>query len=194
MVLGLSGTYCSGKSEVGQRLVNEYGFSEVDVDRIGHEALGRKTSEIVATFGGAVRSDSGGINRTALGRIVFADPTRMAQLESLVHPVMVELVRDRVKRSHSDRILINAALLVHMGLDTLCDSVVRVDAPVPVRIWRARLRDGLNLGDILTRMRRQRGLKFNSERVETITMKNVGGRKRLERELHKLAVTLGFSE
>ncbi|MFP4644530.1 MAG: dephospho-CoA kinase [Spirochaetales bacterium] len=194
MVIGLSGPYCSGKSEVGRRLVNEYGFSEIDVDRVGHEAVRLKTSEIIATFGGAVRSDSGGINRTALGRIVFADPTRMAQLESLVHPVMVELVRDRVKRSQSDRILINAALLVHMGLDTLCDAVIRVEAPVTVRIWRAKLRDGLTLGDILARIRRQRGLEFSSQRVDTYTMHNAGGRKRLERRLRTLAVTIGFSE
>lgn len=194
MVLGLSGTYCSGKSEVSRRLAARYGFAEIDVDEIGHEALRRKTAEIVATFGGAVRSDTGGINRTALGRIVFSDPTRMAQLESLVHPVMVEIVRDRVKRCRSERILINAALLVHMGLDALCDAVIRVDAPVPVRVWRARLRDDLDLGDILARIRRQQGLKFSSERVDTYTMRNVGGRKRLERKLHKLAHTLGFAD
>ncbi len=194
MVLGLSGTYCSGKSEVGQRLIARYGFSEIDVDQIGHEALRRKTEEIVATFGGAVRSDTGGINRTALGRIVFADATRMAQLESLVHPVMVDMVREQVKRCSSERILINAALLVHMGLDSLCDAVIRVDAPVSVRVWRARWRDELDLGDILARIKRQRGLKFSSERVDTYTMRNVGSRKRLERKLHELALTLGIAE
>ncbi len=194
MVLGLSGTYCAGKSEVGKRLVTQYGFSEIDVDEIGHEALRRKTEEIVATFGGAVRSDDGGINRTALGHIVFSDATRMAQLESLVHPVMVEIVRERVKRCRSDRILINAALLVHMGLDSLCDVVIRVDAPVAVRVWRARMRDGLQLGDILARIKRQRGLKFSSERVDTYTMRNVGGRKQLDRQLRELAGTLGFSQ
>lgn len=194
MVLGLSGSYCSGKSEVAQRLVSQYGFFQIDVDAVGHEALRRKTAEVVATFGGAVRSDNGGINRTALGRIVFSDSTRMAQLESIVHPVMVDIVRERVKRCRSERILINAALLVHMGLDVLCDAVIRVEAPVPVRVWRARLRDELDLGDILARIKRQQGLKFTSERVDTFIMRNVGGRKRLERKVNELAVTLGFAE
>ena len=53
--------------------------------RPGHDA-------VLAHFGEAVRAPDGTLDRAALGRIVFADPAALRELESIVHP----LVRPRI--------------------------------------------------------------------------------------------------
>lgn len=194
MVLGISGTYCSGKSEVGGILKNKYGFEEVDVDSVGHEALGRRRDEVAAAFGDRILSEDGEVDRRTLGSVVFADGEKLARLESILHPEMVQVVSERVPREEGRRTLINAALLVHMGLDRLCDSVLRVDAPVIVRMLRARRRDRLGWKDITARIRRQGRVKFSSEYVDTYTVWNWRGKVRLERRVQALAETLGFAE
>lgn len=194
MVLGISGTYCSGKSEVGRILKDSYGFEEIDVDSVGHEALTRRRDAVTAAFGEQVLSSDGEVDRRMLGSVVFADGEKLARLESILHPEMVRVVSERVPEEEGRRTLINAALLVHMGLDTLCDAVLRVDAPVIVRMFRARRRDGLAWKDIFARIRRQGHVKFSSESVDTYTVWNRQGKVRLETRVKELAETLGFAE
>lgn len=194
MVLGISGTYCSGKSEVGRILKSTYGFEEIDVDSVGHEALRRRREAVTAAFGKQILTADGEVDRRTLGSVVFSNAEHLARLESILHPEMVRVVSERVPRSEGRRTLINAALLVHMGLDTLCDSVLRVDAPVIVRMLRARRRDHLGWKEIIARIRRQRHVKFSSEHVDTYTVWNWKGKVWLERRVKALAETLGFAE
>lgn len=192
MVLGISGTYCSGKSELARYFVDRFGFSEIDVDAVGHDALTRQAKNVIRTFGRSVTAGDGSIDRRALGRIVFADAARLDDLEAIVHPEMVKVVSERIPADPEMRTVINAALLVHMGLDTLCNAVVHVDAPLLVRAVRARRRDALPWRDIKLRIERQRSLKFRSDSVDTYTVRNTFGRRALYRHADRLSRSLGL--
>jgi dephospho-CoA kinase len=195
MVIGLTGGYCAGKDAVA-RILAARGFSVIDVDSLGHDALRAKPDEVAAAFGPSVRSPDGSIDRKALGKIVFSDPAALALLESIVHPVMVAEVTRRVAAIHGD-ILINAAILRHMGLHSLCDAVVCVRAPMAARLLRALRRDRLSVRAALARIRAQKGIcglprhgflaaQFNDSPVDTYTVRNRGSMRSLERRVARL--------
>ncbi|MFW5826647.1 MAG: dephospho-CoA kinase [Alkalispirochaeta sp.] len=186
-VIGVAGKCCAGKDMVTGWLL-EHGRREINVDRIGHEALAAEHPRIVATFGREIVDDRGTIDRRKLGRIVFADRDQLHRLERIVHPWMRERVRRDIEEwrgsSSSDGsggdgpgergLVINAALLFSMELDTLCDAVLLVRAPLWQRFQRARRRDDLSLPQILRRLWTQRGLDAQalSSPAETITVEN----------------------
>ncbi|HKK48325.1 MAG TPA: dephospho-CoA kinase [Alkalispirochaeta sp.] len=173
-VIGVAGKCCAGKDLVTGWLL-EHGRREINVDRIGHEALAAEHARIVATFGREIVDERGTIDRRALGNIVFADQNQRHRLESIVHPWMRERVRREIAEWRGEQgLVINAALLFYMELDSLCDAVLLVRAPLRQRFQRARRRDDLSLRHILRRLWIQRGLDAQalSSPAETITVEN----------------------
>ncbi len=177
MLLGLTGRYCAGKDAVA-RILERRGFRVLDVDRIGHEVLEERREEVAAAFGPGVRRADGSIDRRALGRIVFADPAALARHEAIMHPAMVEKVRQLAgaERAAGRDVAVNAALLHHMGLDRLCDAVLEVRACCLVRFLRGLRRDRLSPVQVLRRMRSQRTgsrrLNRKAPGVDTYSVRN----------------------
>lgn len=193
IVVGVTGKYCAGKSTVSE-LLEEHGYVQIDVDRLGHDALDREAERVVAEFGESVRGADAGVDRKALGRIVFADEERLRSLEAIVHPAMVEMTAERVNEirrgdgAPPPGIAINAAVLFRMGLHRLCDTVVYVTAPF-FTIWRrARERDGASLVQVIKRLRSQRDVdpQYSTPDADTHSVENDGDRERLRSQLAKL--------
>jgi dephospho-CoA kinase len=190
MVIGLTGKYCAGKDSVA-RVFEAHGFSVIDVDALGHEALAARAGQVVETFGSLVGTARGDVDRTALGRIVFRDPGALSRLEAIVHPPMVQRVKELIAQGGRD-IVVNAAILHHMGLHRLCGAVVCVCAPLVVRLVRALRRDGLTVRDALARVGSQRGIcpQSNDPPVDTYIVRNGGSTRSLERRVARLALRL----
>ena len=134
-VVGLTGGIAAGKSTVSERLA-ALGAHVIDADRVGHRVLmrgGEAYAAVVAAFGAGVLDDSGEIVRARLGRLVFADRGRLAELNRLTHPPMAERMRReideiRARPSPPPFIVLDAAVLFEAGWDTLCDEVWTVSA------------------------------------------------------------------
>lgn len=185
-IIGVAGKICSGKSEL-TAILRACGFQEIDVDAVGHTVLQEQRSAIERAFGSAVIASDGTVNRQALGRIVFADDGALQTLEQIVHPRMVETVQSKIHSMPSDqRVVINAALLFHMGLHTLCDHAVVVRAWAPVRFLRAWRRDRNGLRGTIARFRRQRSLSLSAERVDISIVGNSTTRSALQRRVDRL--------
>jgi dephospho-CoA kinase len=190
MIVGLTGKYCAGKDRVA-RIFESHGYSVIDVDALGHEALAAMTAQVVAAFGLSVATEDGGVDRKALGRIVFGNPSAMTRLESILHPSMVRRVKELVAERGGD-IVVNAAILHHMGLHALCGAVLCVSAPWCVRLIRAMRRDRLPFREALSRIRSQNGVcpQLNDPAVDTYTVRNRGSARSLERRVARLAQRL----
>lgn len=207
IVVGVTGKYCAGKSTVGE-LLAEHGYEQIDVDRLGHEALERERDQVVGAFGREVVSEDGRVDRKALARIVFSDEKRLRRLERIVHPAMVEMTAERVRAlrdgvsGSDDRIrgcderaaavppgvVINAAVLFRMKLHSLCDTVLYVTAPF-FTIWRrARKRDGASLIQVIKRLRSQRDVdpQFLHPDADIYSVENDGDREKLRSQLARL--------
>jgi dephospho-CoA kinase len=148
LTVGLAGKACAGKDSLVPFFV-ERGFTVIDADRIGHQALEANAA--------AVRKRFGTTDRTLLGRLVFSDPRALADLEGITHPWIAGQIRDR-RAAVSGDALLNVPLLHKQALYRLCDVVVWVQAPLLVRVLRARKRDGWTWERILRRIWAQRKL------------------------------------
>jgi dephospho-CoA kinase len=172
-ILGLTGGYCSGKNQAG-RTIEALGWDLIDVDRLGHEALAVCAHRLAETFGPGILRNDGGIDRKALGAILFSDPARMKTHEAIVHPVMLSLLDKRIEASA--RPCINAALLYRFPQCARCSLVLEVRSPLLARIRRGMQRDGLKALQVVKRIWSQRHLwKLRpADSPEVIIIRNSG--------------------
>lgn len=190
MTVGICGKYCSGKNEAA-RVFAARGYRIIDVDGLGHEAHEGRKEELTAAFGEGILAPDGSVSRGRLGRLVFGDRRKLRLLEEIVHPYMVERVKQILSET-SGPAVINAALLFPMGLHTLCDRIIVVRAPLPARIRRALERDKLGLPAVLRRIWAQRKLIPQSYLLpaDTIIVENSGTRKDFGNTVSDLASRL----
>lgn len=182
IVVGVTGKYCTGKSTVGD-ILGEHGYPQIEVDRLGHDALEQEADRVIAAFGVTIVDANGRVDRKALGRIVFGNDEALGRLEAIVHPRMVEMTASRVDELRSAHpgapgIVINAAILFRMRLHPLCNTVVLVAAPF-LSIWRrARERDGASLFDVIRRLRSQRDVdpQYSHPDADIHSVENHGDR------------------
>ncbi len=86
--LVVAGGIGSGKSTLGN-LLAERGFAVLDADRVGHQILDEDNAASVAVRERWPEAAPDGlIDRSRLARIVFDEPTQLAELEALVHPLI----------------------------------------------------------------------------------------------------------
>ena len=167
-VIGLTGGIGTGKSVVA-RILEEQGGVILDADRLGHEVYlpGRPAyDEIVAEFGPDVVAQDGSIDRKKLGPIVFSSPDKLARLNSITHPRMKEMMREKLAdadRAGTEVAVLEAALLFDAGWDDLTDEVwvTVVDAATAAR--RAAERSGIPVEQVLDRI--QKAQMASDERI-----------------------------
>jgi dephospho-CoA kinase len=156
--VGLTGGIGAGKSEVSRLLV-EHGAVLIDADRIAREVVAPGTpglAAVVAAFGEEVLAEDGSLDRPKLGSIVFADPEKLAALNSIVHPLVGERSRALEEAVAEDAVVVHdVPLLTENGLALLYDVVVVVDADPATQLDRlVRLR-GMTEQDARARMAAQ---------------------------------------
>ncbi len=129
--VGLTGGIGVGKSEVSRLLV-ERGAVLIDADRIAREVVAPGTpglASVVEAFGTDVLAADGSLDRPGLGAIVFADPEKLAVLNSIVHPLVGARSRELEQAAAEDAVVVHdVPLLTENGLASLYDVVVVVDA------------------------------------------------------------------
>ena len=157
LVVGLTGGIGSGKSTFAA-LLAERGAQIIDADLLGRDALRpgeRAWHDVVATFGDEVLVEhTMNIDRKKLAGIVFNDKEKLAALNAITHPVIMGGIADRLEglRNTNDVVVLDAALIVELGLAESVDLVVVVTADVDVRRKRLAELRGLSHEDILARI------------------------------------------
>ncbi|MGW0081741.1 dephospho-CoA kinase [Streptomyces sp. NPDC003393] len=156
--VGLTGGIGAGKSEVSRLLV-ECGAVLIDADRIAREVVAPGTpglAAVVDAFGPEVLAADGGLDRPRLGSIVFADPEKLAVLNSIVHPLVGARSRELEEAAAEDAVVVHdVPLLTENGLAPLYDVVIVVDAAPETQLDRlVRLR-GMTEEDARARMAAQ---------------------------------------
>ncbi|MEU5309851.1 dephospho-CoA kinase [Streptomyces sp. NPDC021562] len=156
--VGLTGGIGAGKSEVSRLLV-EHGAVLIDADRIAREVVAPGTpglTAVVEAFGPDVLAADGGLDRPKLGAIVFADPERLAVLNSIVHPLVGARSRELEQAADDDAVVIHdVPLLAENGLAALYDLVVVVDAAPETQLDRLTRLRGMTEQDARARMAAQ---------------------------------------
>lgn len=167
-VIGLTGGIGSGKSTVA-KVLEAQGASVLSADLIGHEVYnpGRPAwQEIVNEFGREVVADDGTIDRKKLGAVVFSDPKHLAALNSIVHPRMKGMMRERLAALAQDGAeitVLEAALLFEAKWDDLADEIWVTAVAPAIAARRTSERSGLSEDQVLERIKSQMS---NEERTQ----------------------------
>ena len=150
--VGLTGGIGSGKSAVAE-LLAEMGAAVVDADRISHELTapgGAAIEPLRAAFGDAMITAQGALDRARMRAAVFADPALRHQLESILHPRVGEVLRERAAKAKGNYLVLVVPLLVE-GLArwrAYLDRIAVVDCPEALQIARVMQRSGLSAEEV----------------------------------------------
>jgi dephospho-CoA kinase len=158
--IGLTGGIASGKSRVGS-LLEAHGWPVLDADSYAREALAAgsdATLEVLKRWGDAVRAPDEplGLNRAALGRIVFSEIEARRWLEQLVHPVVRRRFEQDLRGlSEAPCIVLMIPLLFEAGQTDLCSEVWLVDCEEEQQLERLMQRDQLSEQEARLRIKAQ---------------------------------------
>ena len=134
-VIGLTGGIATGKTLVSETL-RESGATIINADLVGHEAYLPHTETwqaVVDAFGTDILDEEGQIVRPKLGAIVFSDPSKLEQLNSIVHPRIYAMISDRIEGLKAEGItavVVEAALLIEAGWTPLVDDIWVLTSPI----------------------------------------------------------------
>lgn len=149
LTVGLTGNVASGKTTVADRW-REAGVTVVDADQLGHAVLeedAEAREALVAEFGRGILSPDQKIDRAALGEAAFAEPGRVAKLNAIVHPPLLERLDralEEAREAGADLAVVDAALVFEFGLGAVLDLLVLVTAPGGIREERLRQGRGMD--------------------------------------------------
>lgn len=144
LIIGITGGIGSGKSAVTDRFT-QLGMTVVDADLAARVVVepGRPALLAIAEhFGADILQADGSLDRTALRRIVFADPAQRQWLEQLTHPLIGEEIHAQLAASRSPYTILSSPLLLESSSQReLAELVVVVDVPEETQLARTIDRD-----------------------------------------------------
>jgi dephospho-CoA kinase len=187
--IGLTGNVASGKSSVA-RVWARQGAPVVDADALARDAVAPGSAgleHVRRLFGDAVVTGEG-LDRAALRRIVFSDPSARKRLEGIIHPEVARLREEEEARlmAAGETFVVHAIpLLFEVGLAEEFDLVILVDAPATLRAERLARDRGLSPAEIQGLMTSQ-GPAAEKRRKADVVIDNEGSLADLEAEADRV--------
>ena len=194
--IGLTGGIGSGKSTVSKTLA-ALGASIIDADTVGHEIyLPGKAAwkQVTATFGQEILAEDQTVDRKKLGAIVFRSEDALARLNAIVHPIMFEEIRQRIRVKRAEGfappIVVEAAILIEANWLPLADTVWVVETAKAAAIARVAEQRGMSAQDAEARIANQLS---NEERRKhaTVVIHNNGSLQDLKQQIQRAWDQLG---
>ena len=143
MIIGLTGGIGCGKSAAANFFQNE-GITVIDADDLAREAIERNTpgfESIVNYFGSKIVDSDGLINRAHLRKEVFDDEEKKKVLESIIHPLVRDLMDKKITTSNSPYSIIMVPLIFETNSMSNYNRILVIDCDPRLQLERAILRD-----------------------------------------------------
>ncbi len=174
-VIGLTGNIGTGKTVV-RRMLEHLGAYTIDADGLSHRAMAKGApgyQPVVQAFGRWILDPDGEINRTKLGSLVFRDPAALAELESVVHPLVRQAVDVLMARATQQVIVIEAIKLLEGSLHKLCDSIWVIYATPVLQIERLTQKRSMSREEAAQRVNAQ-GPQTDKIALANVVIRNIG--------------------
>jgi dephospho-CoA kinase len=147
---GLTGSIGVGKSFVSSVLA-ELGCHVLDADETAREVVepgSPALGDVVATFGPAILRDDGGLDRSKLGALVFADANERTKLNSILHPYIIARQDERLREWEAidpgGIAIVDAALMIESGGYRRFDKLIVVHCRPDIQLQRVMARNNLS--------------------------------------------------
>jgi dephospho-CoA kinase len=177
-IIGILGGIASGKSAVASECV-KFGCKVIDADEIAHEALEKENikTKILEAFGPKILDQERKINRSKLAEIVFTDAKKLALLNTILHPYVLERAEKLIKKYNDQNqvkaIVLDMPLLIEVGWLERCDKIIFVDCKPELRAKRAK-KMGFNENQLKIRENFQISLDKKVKLTDNIIENNSG--------------------
>ena len=112
-IVGITGGVGAGKSSVLAILKDSFGAKVILADLVAHdlmepgsEGLNRVTEALGTSF---IRED-GSVDRKALAEIIFHDAKALETMNSIIHPMVWETIREEALKCEESLVIVEAAV------------------------------------------------------------------------------------
>lgn len=112
-VISITGGVGSGKSQVLKLLEQEFGALVLFADEIAHQLMEPGEEgyrRVIEALGDSFLGLDGRIDRSKLAALIFKDQSALKTMNSMIHPLVWEKIREIVRQSHKELIIVEAAL------------------------------------------------------------------------------------
>ena len=143
MIIGLTGGIGSGKSAAANFFQNE-GVTVIDADDLAREAIEINTpgyKSIVDYFGSRIIDANGLIDRASLRKEVFDDDEKKKVLESIIHPLVKDLMTKRIAMAQSSYSIVMVPLIFETNSMSNYNRILVIDCDPSLQLERATARD-----------------------------------------------------
>ena len=190
IIIGVTGSLASGKSEVAKILKVKRGAKIFDADVAARQAIekGRPAYKaILKIFGKGYLGRDGQLDRKKLAARVFSHPEDLKKLNILIHPGVIfecfKMIEQNKKTA--DILVLDVPLLFESKMESLADYTVLIAADKKKILHRAKKK---GMSDALTKkiLATQWPLRKKT-RLADYVIKNNGSLKELERKILEVA-------
>jgi dephospho-CoA kinase len=192
VILGLTGSIGMGKTAASNAF-KRLGIPVLSSDDLVHRLLakgGRAVAAVASAFPKTYKE--GAIDRSAMAQEVFGKPDRLAKLESILHPMVLEESARYVARQRRQRrrlVVLDIPLLYETGGDSRTHAVAVVTAPAFVQRARVLVRRGQSPDRLAAILARQMPDAEKRRRADFVIPTGLTHRDSLRR-LQRIAVLL----
>lgn len=156
-IIGLTGGIGSGKSTVANYIASKgipvYIADDEAKRLIESDEIKQK---IQSLFSESILNKNQTLNRKRIAELVFNNPSKLQELNAVVHPLVHQHFKNWVKEHENFPFVIKeVAILFETGGNKQCDKVILITAPEDLRIERACNRDNVDRETVLNRMKNQ---------------------------------------
>ncbi|MBE9043618.1 dephospho-CoA kinase [Pleurocapsales cyanobacterium LEGE 10410] len=145
-LIGLTGGIATGKTTVSNYLAEKYRLPILDADIYAREAVAKDSpilQDIFARYRNRVKLPDKSLNRTALGDIIFNNPTEKLWLESKIHPYVRDRFERELQHTKSNTIVLSIPLLFEANLTDMVTEIWVVSCDRSLQIARLQQRNDL---------------------------------------------------
>ena len=198
VVIGLTGGIGTGKSTVSQ-ILKEKKFPVIDLDIISHEVIKfpKVVEKIVENFGKEVLeyNNTGNwiVSREKLGRVIFGDREKRLILNSVMHPEILRIMREKILECKKENkiIFVEIQLLFEVQWEKEFDYILLVSAEKETQIKRILARDKRSEEEALSIINSQMPLDEKKKRSDYV-IENDGNIQDLEKKVDDFLKKIEF--
>ena len=170
IAIGLYSDIGSGKSFVAE-LFRNFGAFVINADREVAKLLSTEDikQEIQQHFPDAVKGSK--IDKGYLARKVFADKTKLIELEDIIHPPVKKIIWQKYREAANDSteiLVLDIPLLYDSEFEDICDVKIFIDTTDDVRFERLYKNRGLCKDEVLKREKFQPAHDLKKQKADFV--------------------------
>jgi len=156
-VVGITGGIATGKSNISN-VLKSLGAHVWDADEASRRVAEPGQKGYISmrdNFGELIFNPDGTLNRERAAKFFFADKDRLSELNSILHPVIIDDMIEQLKIWHEEGInfcFLDAPLLFEASVDKYCDEIWVASCGVDEQIRRVLVRDEISHEDAQKRI------------------------------------------